>query len=95
MCFPDTLWFDVDAVHKNQDSLPQSTLIRLSSDGSSVKLILYNSLAHARQSVIRLKVDTPWIEVRDSTGSVIAAQVRAFWSMISDNPTDLLSVTHF
>ena len=71
----DTLWYDIDAVHKNQDSLPQSTVIQLLPSGGAMKLLLYNSLTHARQSVVRLRVSTPWVEVRDATGSALAAQV--------------------
>ena len=71
----DALWFDVDDTRGSHDSLPQRTVIKLPVDGSPMKLLLYNSLAHARQTVVRIRVNTSWVQVRDPAGSVIAAQV--------------------
>lgn len=84
---PDTIWFDVDAVHKTQDSMPDDTVIHLSTDGRFTKLLLYNSLAHGRQSVVRLRVSTPWLEVRDYSGGVLAAQVDLVWTTREDSST--------
>ena len=49
--------------------------MKLPVDGSPMKLLLYNSLAHARQTVVRIRANTSWVQVRDPAGSVIAAQV--------------------
>jgi len=41
---------------------------------------LYNSLGHARQTVVRLYVSTPHVQLRDPLNNIVPCQVEPFWN---------------
>jgi len=43
------------------------------------KIVLYNSLSHARQEIVRLHVSSPHVVVRDFKGKAASAQVSPFF----------------
>ena len=42
-------------------------------------VVYYNSLAQAREEIVRLYVSHPHVEVKDSSGKVVESQVDPFW----------------
>ena len=62
-----------DEMRESHDSLPVLTVMSLTFDARPV--VLYNSLGHTRQTVVRLHVNTPHLELRDSLDSIMNTQV--------------------
>lgn len=75
----DNSFFDVDETRASHDSLPVRTVLQVGV-GQSRCVTLYNSLGHARQTVVRLFVSTPHIQLKDSLSNVVPCQVDPFWN---------------
>lgn len=75
--YKQNIFFDIDEIRKNHDSLITKNVIQVSDKPSSV--LLFNSLTHPRQEVVTLHVSDPNIEVKDAQGKVITSQTDPFW----------------
>lgn len=55
-------------------------------------VVFYNSLGHERQSVVRLYVNSAYVEVTDPSGKVIPTQVDPFWLNNEEMADDIFKV---
>ncbi|XP_074661224.1 alpha-mannosidase 2-like [Tubulanus polymorphus] len=70
-------FFNIDEARVSHDSLPERTVLQLTTDKSVVAF--YNSLAQHREQIVRVYVSKPHFIVRDGNGSVVDSQVDPFW----------------
>ena len=54
--------------------------------------MFYNSLGHERQSVVRLYVNTPYLEVQDPSGKAVPTQVDPYWLNNEEMADDIFKV---
>ena len=56
---------------------------------------LYNSLGHARQTVVRLYVSSPYVQLKDSHDAVVPCQLEPFWTEDETASTTVYKVCSF
>ncbi|CAG5127009.1 unnamed protein product [Candidula unifasciata] len=70
--------FQPETARKHYQGLPQKQLISVAESGTTVAF--FNSLAHPRQQVVHLLVDTHHVVVMSSTAEVISIEISPEWS---------------
>ncbi|XP_076081829.1 alpha-mannosidase 2x-like [Mytilus galloprovincialis] len=69
--------FNLDESRENHDSLAEKSVIDVTEEGSPV--IFFNSLAHNREQVVTVHVNTQNVQVVDGNGAEVPSQTDAFW----------------
>ncbi|KAK2727272.1 alpha-mannosidase 2-like [Artemia franciscana] len=59
--------------------------IRVNEQGRKARVLLYNSDPHFREEVIKVKTSSPYVLVKDPTGTVITHQINPVWTLVNDN----------
>ncbi|XP_050395498.1 alpha-mannosidase 2x [Patella vulgata] len=88
---PSSPIFNIDELRKNHDSLPEKNVLMLTNEPSPV--LMYNSLTHVRQHVVKVYVSSPYVEVKDPSGEVIQSQVEPYWTDKEKIATDIFKVS--
>ncbi|CAJ1099312.1 alpha-mannosidase 2x-like [Octopus vulgaris] len=83
--------FNVDEKREKHFSIPERSVLKISDTPQSV--IFYNSLAHKRDTVVSVYVDSPFVIVRDPRGKIIPSQIDLFWTDRDSVSTDVYKVS--
>lgn len=66
----------------NYDKLPQKMMLDMSGSSSKQKtIVLYNTDAHYRNEMVRLKISWPYVRVIDPDGQTIRHQINPVWTL--------------
>lgn len=83
--------FNLDETREHHDSLPEKTVVEVIAEGSPV--IFYNSLAHNREQVVTVHVDTPYVQVINPEGAIVPSQIDAFWGSKNSMSSEIYMVS--
>lgn len=70
--------FDIDEEREKHYSLPARTVLKVNENPQPV--LIYNSLGHKREHVVKVYVNSAFVVVKDPSGQIIPAQVDLFWT---------------
>lgn len=79
---PDFTFFNLDDIRKMPSSIPEQSILTFGSGLDSHRVVFYNSLTWSRTEVVSLRVGSADVQVKNSHGNVVKAQVSPLCQLV-------------